>query len=142
VQNTVEEEKLLGFLRGRWKHWKWWSGKVQFRSTPFSLITSRRNKSNISRFQMLTEGSEMQQRLLTWNWRVKILLSNHQLMGLENWTLTTPILYFAPETVNNTSISRKTSLFSSYFLGFGLCPSGSTAHSMFHTGDQWPGKWT
>lgn len=35
----------------------------------------------------------------TWNSKEKILQSNHQQMGLENYTPLSPTLSFAPETV-------------------------------------------
>lgn len=43
----------------------------------------------------------------TWNSKEKILQSNHQQMGLENYTPLSPTLSFAPETVKYISVNAK-----------------------------------
>ena len=61
---------------------------LQKKTIQFTLLAPFlcQRRSGQEEFQMWTEGSEMHWHLVTWNWQEKILLSNHQLMALENYT--------------------------------------------------------
>lgn len=80
----------VGGAGGSTENWETFS-KISFKALQIP---------NIDHSQIKDDIFMMQRNLYTWNWQEKILLSNHQLMGLEKHTPMSPSQSFAPKKRN------------------------------------------